>query len=213
MRVFVCLCVRAHMCDTQVPQDDSLRAHMIQRRKWQHADFTRRTSRGGGVGVCNYKDRPSLWDTYGRRARQERSEAATVSGALQRPKPPEKLGLFGRSSRGAAERVRAGLGCVSACVQGNCRFSVGLLSSMVALPGKNAEWGGLRWGDGLGNLLRGPLATQGCHRLVPTATNKVSTDFVALQTEVTQRPPDDMIHRVIFILFLRQVYPILLKSK
>ena len=46
--VFVCACSCARMCDTQVPQDDSLRAHMIQRRKWQHADFTRRTSRGEG---------------------------------------------------------------------------------------------------------------------------------------------------------------------
>lgn len=46
------------------------------------------------------------------------------------------------------------------------------------------------------------LAAQSCHRLVPTATNKVSTDFVALQTEVTQRPPDDMTHTAVFILFL-----------
>lgn len=58
------------------------------------------TSRGGaagagGVGVWNYKDRPSLWDTlagdWRRRARRERSKAATISGALQRPNPQKCL--------------------------------------------------------------------------------------------------------------------------
>lgn len=63
-----------------------------------------------------------------------------------------------------------------------------------------------RW---FGKSPKGTVSHASCHRLVPTTTNKVSTDFVALQTEVTQKTPDDMTHRTVFILFLRQVYSIL----
>lgn len=211
--VRVCVCACVHMRDTQVPQDRQLESSHDPEEEMTTCRL-HEVDQQEGVGVWTYKDRPSLWDTsegdWRRRARRERSKAATISGAAK-TKPPKAS--FGRSSCGAAERVQAALGCVSACAQDNCRFSLGLRSSMVALPGKNAEWGGLGSGNGLGNLLRGPLAMQSCHRLVPTATNKVSTDFVALQTEVTQRPSDDMTHRTVFILFLSQVYSILLISK